>query len=83
MLTIREHADGRLTGKWTNLEMTIEKGERVTESVIRWESTDEKGGQWRATGTQRGKALIIDWTLTIKEEGKVRGVTGTCILLRK
>ena len=82
-LTIREHADGTLTGLWTSLDLKIEKGQRVTGEVVRWESTDARGGQWRATCTQRGKSLVIDWTTTTREFGKVRGLTGTSILVRK
>jgi hypothetical protein len=62
--------------------VTIEKGERVTADVLQWEGSDGKG-HYRARCTQKGKSLVIDWTYTYKDGGKVKGDTGTMILVRK
>jgi hypothetical protein len=83
-LMVEEHSDGTLTGKWgaAGSEMTIEKGERVTPQVLHWECS---AGiyRYRVRCTMEGKALVITYTLTGKEDGKVNGHTGTGVLVRE
>ena len=82
-MNVTEHKDGTVTGEWgAPLHLTIEKGERVGAEVLQWESSDNKG-RYRARCTQKGKALVIDWTYTYKENDKVMGETGTIILVRQ
>jgi hypothetical protein len=83
-LSATEHPDGSLTGKWGDPKdpLTIEKGERVTANVLQWESPSGLG-RYRVRCTQKGKSLVIDWCYTSVEEFKVRGHTGTSILVRK
>jgi hypothetical protein len=83
-LIVMEHKDGTLTGKWgaTGGEMTIEKGERVTEHVLHWECSNGMY-HYRVRCTVEGKALVITYTLTWKEDGKVKGSTGTSVLVKE
>lgn len=61
----------------------IEKGERVTAEVARWEMTD---GDWRfcyrCAIKGGGKALEIEITATKKESGKITGYTATSLLTK-
>ena len=83
-LLVEEHPDGTLTGKWgaAGSEMTIEKGERVTPQVLHWECSTGIY-RYRVRCTVEGKALVITYTLTGKEDGKVNGHTGTGVLVRE
>jgi hypothetical protein len=83
-LLVEEHQDGTLTGKWgaAGSEMTIEKGERVTPQVLHWECSTGIY-RYRVRCTMEGKALVITYTLTWKEDGKVNGHTGTGVLVRE
>ncbi len=83
-LSITEHQDGRLTGKWGHPDdlMTIEKGERVAPDTLQWESPSGKG-RYRVRCAQKGKSLVLDWSYTFLEDGAVKGHTGTTVLVRK
>jgi hypothetical protein len=83
-LSVTEHPDGRLTGKWGHPDelLTIEKGERVTPETLQWESPSGKG-RYRVRCVQKGKSLVIDWSYTYLEDRMVRGHTGTTVLVRK
>jgi RNA polymerase sigma factor (sigma-70 family) len=83
-LIVKEHPDGTVTGKWgaAGSEMTIEKGERVTPQVLHWECSTGIY-RYRVRCTMEGKALVITYTLTGKEDGKVNGHTGTGVLVRE
>jgi hypothetical protein len=83
-LLVEEHQDGTLTGKWgaAGSEMTIENGERVTAQVLHWECSTGIY-RYRVRCTMEGQALVITYTLTWTEEGKVNGHTGTGVLVRE
>jgi hypothetical protein len=86
ILTIEEKEDGTLTGKWGNpdSELTIENGERVTADLLQWEAVHEATkGRYRVRCTVKGNALVLDVTLTWKEDGKVKGATGTSVLVKE
>jgi hypothetical protein len=85
VLNIKEHADGTLTGKWgpSDRLWTIEKGERVTATLVQWEGSDKAGGYYRVRCTQKGTFLLAEWTFTQKVEGKVKGHAGASIFVRK
>jgi hypothetical protein len=81
-LIVEEHEDGTLTGKFGRQQLTIEKGERVTPQVLHWEC--KSGARlYRVRCTVEGKALLISYTHTWKEDGKVKGSTGTGVLVRE
>lgn len=81
---IKENADGTLTGKWGSKGnvMTIEKGERVTADVLRWESTFE-GGRWVVQAKVDGSSMVLDYSSTHKENGKIKGGVARSVLTRK
>jgi hypothetical protein len=62
--------------------LTIEKCERVTPDTLQWESPSGKA-RYRVRCTQKGKSLVLDWSYTFAEDGKVRGHSGTTVLVRK
>lgn len=88
-LIVKENADGTLTGKWgpPGKEATIEKGERVTSDVLHWEAAwaDENtpNTHYRVVCTVMGKALVVHWIGTRKQDGKVKGETGMVLLVRQ
>jgi len=82
-LTVNE--DGTLTGMWGcpgNTELKIEKGEQVTEHVLRWESSTETH-RWCVRATVNGKSLVLETTCTWREDGKVKGGIATNVLVRE
>jgi hypothetical protein len=82
-LEVAENEDGTLTGKWgsTGNELKIEKGERVTADVLRWESSTETH-RWCVNAKVNGKSLVLEVTCTWKEDGKVKGGVGTVVLTK-
>jgi uncharacterized protein (TIGR03067 family) len=78
-LEITENEDGTLTG--TASGMKIENGERVTAAVLQWEHVTQTH-HWRVRCNVKGKSLVLDYTCTSKENGKVKGGTGTSVLTR-
>jgi hypothetical protein len=62
--------------------MTIEKGERVTPEVLHWECRGGTVHFWVRCNVT-GKALVITYTATRREGGKVKGETRTGVLVRQ
>lgn len=81
-LVIREQPDGTLTGEWHVKDMVIEKGERISSTLLYWESTLGEG-RYRVRCKQLGKALVLEWTYSEKTDGKVKGGTGVTVLVRE
>jgi hypothetical protein len=87
-LDVTEHPDGTITGKWgSDAESAnkIERGERVTAQVLHWEMESKEEGKpvYRVRATQKDKALVLDITVTWREDGKVKGATATSVLTRE
>ncbi len=83
-LEITEHEDGTLTGTGNGApgkEMKILNGERVMAGLYQWEYAT-KTHRWRVRGTVKGKSLVLDYTCTWKEDGKVKGGTGTIVMTK-
>jgi hypothetical protein len=83
-LIVEENKDGTLTGKWgaAGGEMTIMKGERVTAQILHWECSTAIH-VWRVRCTAEGKSLVTTYTCTWKEDGKVKGETGTAVMVKE
>lgn len=82
-MEVKESKDGTVTGNWgAPVHLTIEKGKRVSDTVLEWEGSDAKG-TYHARCTQKGQALVIDWTYTLKGDVKAKEDTGTIVLVRK
>lgn len=82
-LEVTENEDGTLTGKWgsTGNELKIDKGERVTADILRWESSTETH-RWCVQAKVNGKSLVLEYTCTWKADGKIQGAIGTAVLTR-
>jgi Concanavalin A-like lectin/glucanases superfamily len=86
-LDITEHEDGTLTGMWGCrgvCEVKIEKGERLTAELLRWESTTPGATPWHVVARVDGKTMVIERTggAGPSTDRKRHGNLGTSILIR-
>ena len=86
-LDITEHEDGTLTGMWGCpgvCEVKIEKGERLTAELLRWESTTPGATPWHVVARVDGKSMVIERTggALPDTDRKRSGNVGTSILIR-
>lgn len=82
-LIITQHDEGTITGTWLGLK--VEKGERVTAEIAQWACKNNAGGNYNARCyiKEGGKLLVVEYTVTYRENGKVQGYTGVSILKRQ
>ena len=86
-LDITEHEDGTLTGMWGCrgvCEVKIEKGERLTAELLRWESTAPGATAWHVVARVDGKSMVIERTggALPTTDRKRHGNVGTSVLIR-
>lgn len=87
-LDITEHEDGTLTGMWGSrsvCEVEIEKGERLTAELLRWESTTPGATPWKVVARVDGKSMVIERTggALPTTDRKRHGNLGTSVLIRE
>ncbi len=86
-LDITEHEDGTLTGMWGCrgvCEVKIEKGERLSAELLRWESTTPGATPWHVVARVDGKSMVLERTgggLPTADR-KRHGNLGTSVLIR-
>lgn len=86
-LDITEHEDGTLTGMWGSrgvCEVKIEKGERLSAELLRWESTTPGATTWHVVARVDGKSMVIERTggALPTTDRKRHGNLGTSVLIR-
>ena len=75
--------DNTVTGTWDGKK--VEKGEKVSDELLQWEAAKgEFRYRARAYVKGAGKALLVEYTVTEIENGKVStAYTGTSLLIKK
>lgn len=85
---VTEHEDGTLSGTWGGVPrdvLTIQNGTRVSNDLLQWESTQSYlDSHWsvRCRVMGENKAMVLDYTYTGKQDGKVVGNISVGVLTK-